>query len=104
MVAASGGGSSSEWAKPGALFDREIEWGELTEFAGNPAPGAAFGDWREAVDALLRLGEDRDRPVTVVLDEFSYLMDAAPPLTSIVQNALSPRGHAKTRTRTRTWW
>ncbi|GAA3445088.1 AAA family ATPase [Planomonospora venezuelensis] len=145
------------WTKPDLLFDRETEWEDLVEFAGNPAsgatlalvygrrrqgktlllellteaaggfmftglqqsdtqnradlatayarhtglPGAAFGDWREAVDALLRLGEGRDQPVTVVLDEFSYLLEAAPPLASIVQNALSPRSHAKTRTRTR---
>jgi hypothetical protein len=63
-------------------------------------PGAVFADWREAVDMLLRLGEG-ERPVTVVLDEFPYLMDGAAGLASVVQGALSPRSRAKTRSRTR---
>jgi hypothetical protein len=65
-------------------------------------PGAAFSTWRDAVDALLRLGEAQpDRPVTVVLDEFPYLMEATSGLASIVQAALSPRSRARTRSRTR---
>jgi uncharacterized protein len=64
-------------------------------------PGATFGDWREAMDALLGLGERTDRPVPVVLDEFPFLLDAEPSLTSIVQTALSPRSRAKRQSQAR---
>jgi AAA+ ATPase superfamily predicted ATPase len=61
----------------------------------------AFGGWAEAIDGLLALGEDRPHPVPVVLDEFPYLLATAPELPSIIQAALSPRGRAKRRSRTR---
>lgn len=58
-----------------------------------------FPGYREALDELLRLGEER--PVTVIIDEFPYLTAATPALPSYLQRALSPLGHARERTRTR---
>ncbi|MEU2597830.1 ATP-binding protein [Streptomyces hirsutus] len=58
-----------------------------------------FGHWREALDELLRIGEDRAVPV--VIDEFPYLVSATPALPSYLQQALSPLSHAKEYTRTR---
>ncbi|MGJ6961121.1 AAA family ATPase [Streptosporangium sp. G11] len=58
-----------------------------------------FGTWRDALDELLRLGEERAVPV--IIDEFPYLTAATPALPSYLQAALSPLGHAKERTRTR---
>jgi AAA+ ATPase superfamily predicted ATPase len=58
-----------------------------------------FGDWREALDEVLRVGESSPRPV--VIDEFPYLVATTPALPSYVQQALSPTGHAKSHTRTR---
>jgi uncharacterized protein len=60
-----------------------------------------FADWREAVDALLRLGERGDRSTLVVLDEFPYLLDSEPALPSLLQIGLSPRSRASTQSRTR---
>ncbi|MEU6717801.1 ATP-binding protein [Nonomuraea sp. NPDC046802] len=59
----------------------------------------SFRDWREGLDELLRLGEERATPV--IIDEFPYLISATPALPSYLQQALSPMGHAKERTRTR---
>ncbi|MCI4063722.1 ATP-binding protein [Micromonospora sp. R77] len=56
-------------------------------------------DWSAAVDALLALGYDR--PVTVVLDEFPYLVRAARDLPSIIQHALTPGRPQRTESRTR---
>lgn len=64
-------------------------------------PGVTFANWREAIDALLGLGERTERPAPVVLDEFPYLLDTAPELASVIQNALSPRGRARRASRTR---
>ena len=58
-----------------------------------------FASYREALDELLRLGEER--PVTVIIDEFPYLVAATPALPSYLQQALSPLGHARERTKTR---
>jgi AAA+ ATPase superfamily predicted ATPase len=69
-------------------------------YRGLPAP-VAFAGWKQAVDELLGLGQDTDGPVPVVLDEFPYLVASAPALPSIIQAALSPRGRAMTRSRTR---
>ncbi|MEU5530068.1 ATP-binding protein [Micromonospora chersina] len=64
------------------------------------APGPVhLADWAAAIDALLALG--RDRPVTVVLDEFPYLVRAARDLPSIVQHALTPGRPQRTESRTR---
>ncbi|GAA2209916.1 ATP-binding protein [Nonomuraea monospora] len=59
----------------------------------------AFRDWREGLDELLRLGEERATPV--IIDEFPYLVSATPALPSYLQQALSPTSHAKEHTRTR---
>ncbi|MBO0802259.1 MAG: ATP-binding protein [Nocardiopsaceae bacterium] len=58
-----------------------------------------FTSYREALDELLRLGDER--PTTVIIDEFPYLVAATPALPSYLQQALSPLGHARQRTRTR---
>ncbi len=59
----------------------------------------AFRTWREALDELLRLGEERAVPV--IIDEFPYLVAVTPALPSYLQQELIPLGHAKQRTRTR---
>ncbi|RCG30631.1 ATP-binding protein [Sphaerisporangium album] len=58
-----------------------------------------FRTWREAIDELLRIGEDQATPL--IIDEFPYLVSATPALPSYLQQALSPLGYAKERTRTR---
>ncbi|MFG1900277.1 AAA family ATPase [Micromonospora carbonacea] len=142
--------------KPSGIFDRDVEWAELTRFAADSREGATLGvvsgrrrqgktlllyelaratggfyfgateatateslrrlgaalgqfsgapgpvdlpDWGSAVDALLALG--RDRPVTVVIDEFPYLVRAARDLPSIIQHALTPGRPERTGSRTR---
>jgi AAA+ ATPase superfamily predicted ATPase len=55
--------------------------------------------WDQAIEALFLLG--RDRPTLVVLDEFPYMANSTTGLPSIIQHALSPRGMARTRSRTR---
>lgn len=62
-------------------------------FAG--IPSAAFGNWADAVEALLTVGGRFGRPVPIVLDEFPYLVEQAPELPSVLQRALSPRGLAR---------
>ncbi len=62
-------------------------------FAG--VPSAAFGNWADAVEALLTVGGRLGRPAPVVLDEFPYLVEQAPELPSVLQRALSPRGPAR---------
>ncbi|WP_377268647.1 ATP-binding protein [Peterkaempfera sp. SMS 1(5)a] len=58
-----------------------------------------FSDWRDALDEVLRIGEDAQVPV--VIDEFPYLVAASPALPSYLQASLSPLSHAKEHTRTR---
>jgi uncharacterized protein len=58
-----------------------------------------FASFREALDELLRLGEER--PTAVIIDEFPYLVAATSALPSYLQQSLSPLGHAKERTKTR---
>lgn len=143
-------------AKPERLFDREVEWDELVEFATSHVQGATLGlvygrrrqgktlllellalqlegfmfaatqqseaqnladlgaayaaflglrqpvvfaGYREALDELLRLGENR--PTAVIIDEFPYLVAATPALPSYLQRALSPLGHAREHTKSR---
>ncbi|WP_205315036.1 hypothetical protein [Nonomuraea lactucae] len=50
----------------------------------------AFASWREALDELLRLGEERAVPV--IIDEFPYLGSATPALPSYLQQAFTPLG------------
>lgn len=56
-------------------------------------------DWASAVDALLALG--RDRPITVVIDEFPHLARASRDLPSVIQHALTPGREERTASRTR---
>lgn len=70
----------------------------LGAYTGAPGP-VHLANWDAAVDALLALG--RDRPVTVVLDEFPYLVRAARDLPSIIQHALTPGRPQRTGSRTR---
>ncbi|MFI6331581.1 ATP-binding protein [Micromonospora chersina] len=70
----------------------------LGAYTGAPGP-VHLADWGAAIDALLALG--RDRPVTVVLDEFPYLVRAARDLPSIIQHALTPGRPQRTESRTR---
>lgn len=73
---------------------------QYATYTGAPGP-ISFADWREAIDALLRLGADGSRPVPIIIDEFPYLVATSPALPSYLQLALSPRGFAKQRSRTR---
>ena len=147
----------TDLAKPAVLHDRDANWGALTRFLNDPAPGAklglvygrrrqgktlllellaqatgglmftalpvsrsqnlrrladayrecaggtlpAFSTWDEAIGAVMALGERRDTPILVVLDEFQYLSDEDPELASVIQIALSPAGRASTASRTR---
>lgn len=61
-----------------------------------PAP-LDLPDWPAALDALLNLASDR--PLPVVLDEFSYLVAANPTLPSQLQAALSPARRRRAQTR-----
>lgn len=70
----------------------------VTEFLDSKLP-IQFADWRQAVDTLLMIGNDREVPV--VIDEFPYLVKASPSLPSIIQAALSPRREQRLRSRTR---
>ena len=64
-----------------------------------PSHPYRFADWFEAVDAMLALG--RQRPVPVVIDEFPYLVQVAPSLPSIIQQAYRPRRPERVESRTR---
>jgi hypothetical protein len=70
----------------------------LAAFNGGLPP--QLDSWDRAIEALFGLGVG-DRPVLVVLDEFPYMARSAPGLPSIIQHALSPRGRARTGSRTR---
>lgn len=59
----------------------------------------ALASWRDALDEMFRLGEQR--PTTVVIDEFPYLASVTPALPSYLQQALSPTGYAKEQSQTR---
>ena len=142
--------------KPDRLFDRDVAWRELTDFATSVEPGAALGlvygrrrqgktlllellalelggfmfaatqqseaqnladlgaayaayrglrqpvvfaGYREAIDEILRLGDER--PTVVIIDEFPYLVSVTPALPSYLQQALSPAGYARQHTKTR---
>jgi AAA+ ATPase superfamily predicted ATPase len=71
---------------------------EIGRFTGSVGP-IALADWAEAVDALLGLG--RERPTTVVLDEFPYLVRGSRELPSVIQHALTPGRSERTGSRTR---
>lgn len=73
--------------------------GEALATHTNSVGSITFGDWADAVDALLNLG--RERPTTVVLDEFPYLVRPSRELPSVIQHALTPGRSERTRSRTR---
>ncbi len=50
-------------------------------------------DWNQAVGALLRAVQDR--PVPLIIDEFPFLVRAAPALPSIIQRELGPGGSGR---------
>lgn len=56
-------------------------------------------NWDQGIDALFALGAQK--PTLVVLDEFPYMARSTDGLPSIIQHALSPRGKARTQSRTR---
>ncbi len=60
-----------------------------------------FATWQAAFDALLRLGERRDEPTLVVLDEFPFLLDTEPSLASLLQIAIGPTERAFRKGRAR---
>jgi AAA+ ATPase superfamily predicted ATPase len=68
------------------------------EFTGSPLP-IAFNDWRQALDVLLALGNDREIPV--VIDEFPYLAKSSPSLPSVIQAAFAPRRTQRRASRAR---
>lgn len=70
------------------------------QFTGAPVP-PALGSWEQALELLLALGRGATRPLPVVIDEFPYLLPAAPHLPSALQDLLSPRGPAVADWRTR---
>ena len=51
----------------------------------------AFASWEEALDLLFTAVTGR----LIVIDEFPYLSKASPPLPSLIQRALEPRGIAR---------
>ncbi|MGI8876347.1 MAG: hypothetical protein ACR2KP_18880 [Egibacteraceae bacterium] len=68
---------------------------DYSPFARLPA-APAFGDWRTAITALAALPTD-EQPLLVALDEFSYLVSAAPELASVLQRQLDAAGHKRGR-------
>ncbi|MGH3263281.1 MAG: AAA family ATPase, partial [Trebonia sp.] len=64
----------------------------LIRFTGSPTP--VFRDWLDAIPYLFRV--TGERPVTVVLDEFPFLVKASPELPSVIQRELGPGGSAAT--------
>ena len=63
-------------------------WAPRTPPTGDCGSLSTFADYREALDELFRIGEDR--PAPVIIDEFPYLVAATPALPSYVQRALEP--------------
>ena len=64
---------------------------EVIRFTGEPV--RPFRDWLEAIPYLFRLaGPAGGPPVPVIIDEFPYLVKAAPELPSVIQRELGPGG------------
>ena len=60
----------------------------LGQWLGVPGGQLGFDNWVDAIDALTRLGRDRRTPTVVVIDEFPYLLDRVPELSSILQRTV----------------
>lgn len=86
---------ATEAADAESLHRIGAQIGGYTKAVVQPRPA----DWHEVLGALLALGEDR--PVTVAIDEFSYLAKANPELPSVIQAAFGPRRVERLRSRTR---
>jgi hypothetical protein len=86
-------------AARGSAAESLRELGEALAGYQRAAAPYAFTGWDDAIAALMRLGADTAVPV--VLDEFPYLLEAAPGLDSLIQRAYAPRGALRTGTRTR---
>ena len=71
---------------------------QIGQFLGSPAP-LTLPNWEAAIDALLALG--RRGPLTVVLDEFPYLLAASPAVASVIQSAYGPRRPQRLESQTR---
>lgn len=69
----------------------------IAEYTGGVPP--RLENWDQGIEALFALG--REKPVLVVLDEFPYMAGSTTGLASVIQHALSPRGKARTQSRTR---
>jgi AAA+ ATPase superfamily predicted ATPase len=63
----------------------------MARFKGRRTP-YRFAHWDEAVEAMMRLATPATGPLTVVLDEFPFLVKASPELPSLLQRALGPQG------------
>ena len=69
--------------------------GALTVFLAERAAPVRLADWTEALQVLVSLGAGRPAPVTVLVDEVGYLVDAVPGFASMLQAALTPLGPAR---------
>jgi len=69
---------------------------EFTQWAGLTIP-ANFGHWDDALAAVFAL--DQTKPVVIMIDEFGYLLDTAPEITSIIQAKLTPTASRTGNTR-----
>src|SRR5581483_3267594 len=109
--------------RPAGMFDREFEWGALTGFAGDAGVGATLGlvygrrrqgktlllqSLCEAAGGLLISGLEQSaaQNLAAVGEAYGRFLGLPAAVTvanwpSVVQAALSPRGRARTRSRTR---
>ncbi len=95
LAAATGG--FYHQALEGAAAEQLRDLGRTyAQHVGLPVP-PAFGDWQEAVDALMAL--PGDGPVLVVLDEFPYLLASSPGLSSLFQRVIDERKGTGSRIR-----
>ncbi|OIV37108.1 ATPase [Mangrovactinospora gilvigrisea] len=67
----------------------------LARYEQRPTP-YHFAHWDEAVQTMMTLARPGDAPVTVVLDEFPFLVKASPELPSLLQRALGPNARRET--------
>jgi len=68
-----------------ALLEFDPRFGEM------PAPDFTFQDWEAALNQLGDIAEQANRPLPVVIDEFTYLLRADPAIASVFQNVWDRR-------------
>lgn len=83
----------------GARSEALRAFGERIGAYQQAAAPLAFDSWDEVVEALMRLGGERE--TVVVLDEFPYLLEHSPELESIIQRAFGARNALRADSRTR---